>query len=203
MSVQAVLVDLGGVWLQDGDFTERERWAAEHGTTAANLFEAYIDAIGGGWESGRSEAVIHGDLLARLGLGPESLAGLLTALHAHETLDPDLTTFLQTLRPARRIGIITNAGPSARHQLEAKFGFSALADAMVVSAEEGVSKPDPRIYLTACARLGVEPRRCVFLDDKPANVDGARVLGMAGIHVRTVAQAIADLHRLLGDSPVT
>ena len=40
-------------------------------------------------------------------------------------------------------------------------------DILVVSAEEGVAKPDPRIYAIAADRLGVRPEGCVFVDDQP------------------------------------
>jgi hypothetical protein len=102
-----------------------------------------------------------------------------------------------SLRPQRKIGVITNAGPSARRALYAKFPFADLIDLMVVSAEEGIAKPQAGIYLSACERLEVEPTACVFLDDKPANVDGAKAVGMHAIHFRSPRQAVDDLRSLL------
>jgi len=48
----------------------------------------------------------------------------------------------------------------------------------VVSGAEGVVKPDPRIYALLCKRAGLEPQDCLFIDDSPKNVDGARAAGM-------------------------
>ena len=47
----------------------------------------------------------------------------------------------------------------------------------------GLSKPDPRIFLLTCERLGVRPENCVFLDDDAGYVEGARKVGMRAIHV--------------------
>ncbi|HET7573760.1 MAG TPA: HAD family phosphatase, partial [Solirubrobacterales bacterium] len=47
-----------------------------------------------------------------------------------------------------------------------------------VSFELGVIKPEPEIYHACLARLGVEPREAVFVDDRPVNVEAARQLGM-------------------------
>lgn len=195
---EAVFFDLGGVWLQDGSFEERAAWAAEHGLTADELYETYMAAVGPGWEGGRTEEIIHADLLHRLGVDDDELAELLRVLHAHETLDPTITRFVESIRDDHKIGIITNAGPSARAQLRAKFPLQELADVMVVSAEEGVAKPDPRIYRTACERLGVAPEASVFVDDKLRNVEGARAVGMHAITFTTPTAAVAELATLLG-----
>jgi epoxide hydrolase-like predicted phosphatase len=196
--IEAVLLDLGGVWLQDGDFTPRAEWAARHGLSADELFETYQAAIGPGWEGGRTEDLIHRDLLERLGLDRAALPGLLDVLHAHETLDPTVTEFIAGIRSLVRVGVITNAGPSARRQLCAKFPLEQLTDTIVVSAEEGVSKPDPRIYRTACGRLAVEPGAAVFVDDKQANVEGARAIGMQAITFTSPTETVARLSTLLG-----
>ena len=47
----------------------------------------------------------------------------------------------------------------------------------MISAEEQIAKPDPAIYLRTCRRLGPMPAECLFIDDVPANVDGARRAG--------------------------
>ena len=46
--------------------------------------------------------------------------------------------------------------------------------------EERILKPDPEIYRRAIARFGVDPAATLFVDDKPANVEAARGLGLNG-----------------------
>ncbi len=65
----------------------------------------------------------------------------------------------------------------------------------VVSGQEGMIKPDPRIFRLLCTRAGVAPQDCVFIDDGPHNVDGARATGMDGIHFTgpdALAAALSD-----------
>ncbi|CUH84353.1 HAD family hydrolase [Thalassovita mediterranea] len=53
---------------------------------------------------------------------------------------------------------------------------------LVVSGREGVIKPDRRIFDILCERANVAPEDCVFIDDSPKNVDGARAAGWDAIH---------------------
>ena len=63
----------------------------------------------------------------------------------------------------------------------------------MVSAHEGVTKPDPRIYAILCARNGLDPAACVFIDDSAANVDGARAFGMDAIRFTDAPALAAEL----------
>ena len=77
--------------------------------------------------------------------------------------------------------------------------FELFAD-IVVSGEERVAKPDPRIYAIAEARFGLPPERLFFTDDNPANVAAAAARGWQA-HLFTGAAALeAELaaRRLLG-----
>ena len=59
--------------------------------------------------------------------------------------------------------------------------LNKLFDVQVLSYQEGMMKPDHRIYQLTCNRLGVQPDECVFTDDNEANVVAAREVGMYGI----------------------
>ncbi|MHC5654796.1 HAD family hydrolase [Stappia sp. ICDLI1TA098] len=52
----------------------------------------------------------------------------------------------------------------------------------VVSAHEKLVKPDPRIYEVLLERNGLEAAQTVFVDDSPANITGARGVGMHAVH---------------------
>ena len=62
-------------------------------------------------------------------------------------------------------------------------------DAFVDSTDVGVRKPAPEPYLAAAKALGVDPSVVVFLDDTPECVEGARAVGMFGIHVDPLGRA--------------
>jgi putative hydrolase of the HAD superfamily len=69
---------------------------------------------------------------------------------------------------------------------------------MAFSHELGVKKPTAEFFQGLCARFGVEPSTCVFIDDRDGNVDAAVASGMAGIHF----QGLAGLRTALGERGV-
>ena len=77
--------------------------------------------------------------------------------------------------------LLSNAGESfARY--EAQLPARACFDGVVVSCYEHVVKPDARIYRILLERFGLEAGECLFVDDTPRNVLGARRVGMRGYH---------------------
>jgi FMN phosphatase YigB (HAD superfamily) len=74
----------------------------------------------------------------------------------------------------------------------------ARSDSSATVHEIGVAKPDPRAYLLLCEQLGATPEEVVFLDNRTANVDAARRLGIHGLlHVRT-PESITAIDSLIG-----
>lgn len=70
-------------------------------------------------------------------------------------------------------------------------------DKVVLSYQEAIAKPDPRIYQLVCKRLGVEPSECVFADDNEVNVDAANKIGMHGIVFTSNGDYFAKLEEIL------
>ena len=76
--------------------------------------------------------------------------------------------------------------------------FPGLFDAVVISGECGMRKPEQAIFLHAAKCLGLAPEQCVFIDDMEANVAAAAACGMTGVHHTEAAQTVAALQDLLG-----
>jgi putative hydrolase of the HAD superfamily len=75
-----------------------------------------------------------------------------------------------------------------------------LFELVVDSAFVGLRKPDPAIFNLTLDRLGgVEPGRCVFVDDLDVNCDAARALGMAAVRFEAAAQAIPEIESALSE----
>ena len=99
---------------------------------------------------------------------------------------PGLVEVVRGLRAAGfGIGIVTNGlGPQQRRKLE-NLGVAELLDAIVVSAEIGLEKPDPRIFAHALDALGAEARESWFVGDHPEkDVAGAEAAGMRAVWIR-------------------
>lgn len=118
----------------------------------------------------------------------------------HETLPgpvPGSIEILQALLAAGRpLYAITNYSAEKWDETLRRFPFlvSSFRD-VVVSAHEGVTKPDRRIFQILCDRNSLDPAACVFIDDSLANVEGARAFGMAPIHFTDAPALAAELHR--------
>lgn len=54
-------------------------------------------------------------------------------------------------------------------------------DGVMVSSDVHMIKPDTRIYELLCETYGLDPQECVFIDDRPENVEAAERVGMKGI----------------------
>lgn len=73
-----------------------------------------------------------------------------------------------------------------------------LFDAVIESSKVGVRKPEPEFFEIACARLSIDPRQAVFLDDIGANLKPARAMGMHTIKVTDPDAALDELASVLG-----
>ena len=109
----------------------------------------------------------------------------------------ELIAYFAALRPRYRTALLSNSFVGARREEQDRYHFDALADLIVYSHEEGIAKPDPRIFQRTCERLGVRPDETVFLDDFAGHVAAARALGMHAIVFQNTTQAITDLDACL------
>ena len=94
-----------------------------------------------------------------------------------------------------KTALISNSwGPSGFRDAE----LDAMFDAILISGEIGIRKPDPEIFLRAAKLVGLEPSECVFVDDLEQNAEGARAVGMAAIVHRSARFTVPKLEQLLG-----
>lgn len=199
MAVRAVVFDIGGVLEITPDRGVARRWEARLGLPAGGLDERMRDAWAGGSIGTVTEDAVQRAIRERLGLDEELLAAFTADLWCEYlgTPNTELIEYARRLRPRYRTGILSNSFVGAREREQAAYGFEDLVDEIVYSHEAGMSKPDPRIYALACARLGVRPDQTVFLDDTDRCVAGARRAGLLAICYRDNAQAIGDIDKLL------
>ncbi|MGN6793283.1 MAG: HAD family hydrolase [Streptosporangiaceae bacterium] len=80
---------------------------------------------------------------------------------------------------------------------KARFGFFRHFDGCVISGNEGVAKPDRKIFEVLLARYDLEPAATVFIDDLAANVAVARELGIMAVQYTTAGRLRHQL-RVLG-----
>lgn len=85
-----------------------------------------------------------------------------------------------------RAAIVTSAG---RELARLRLGAAGLTAPSVVVTADDISrgKPDPEPYLTAARQLGVEPRRCLVVEDATAGVRAGRAAGAATLALLTTS----------------
>ena len=89
--------------------------------------------------------------------------------------------------------ILSNIGDDVLASVERSFDWIHRFDVLVWSCQFGAVKPDPSIYLHTLAELGTLPGETLFIDDKLANVEAARELGIQAIEYSSVERLRADL----------
>jgi HAD superfamily hydrolase (TIGR01549 family) len=95
---------------------------------------------------------------------------------------PRVWDLLPDLRKTYKLGIINNGTWFTFPYFDAKLKINERFDAFISSGVERIRKPEKRIYLHACQRLGVEPRECLFMDDSIENIQAAQQVGMQTIY---------------------
>jgi len=111
-------------------------------------------------------------------------------------LNTVLTDKIRELRKDYKIGLLSNIGRGWIDDFFDAHQIRELFDEVVLSAEEGMTKPHPAIYELTASRLGVEPEECVMIDDIEANCTGANIVGMRSIHFTSNEQLERDLAKL-------
>lgn len=100
-----------------------------------------------------------------------------------------------------RVYILSNwSKPAYEANLETHLRFLKEVDGAVMSYQEGVIKPDQKIYELICSRYNINPKEAVFIDDNAANIEGARAFGLNAIHFETYEQAKEELNKYLEEN---
>ncbi|WP_306223771.1 HAD family hydrolase [Bosea beijingensis] len=91
-----------------------------------------------------------------------------------------------------RIGLCSNLAMPYGNPLVA--ALPGKPDALVLSYEVGLAKPDPAIFHLVCDRLGLSPAEILFVGDTPsADIEGPRKIGMPAMHISEfIARDLAD-----------
>lgn len=195
MAPEVLVFDLGGVLFDwDPRYLYRDLLPDE---SAVEEFLARIefDAWNSGFDAGVPLAEGAAALKARQ---PAVLHGLIDAYCAHwpRTLKgsmPDTVAVLEDLaRGTAPLYALTNWSAETFHHAR-RHPFMRHFEDIVVSGEERLAKPDPRIYAVLLRRTGLPAAAHLFIDDKAENVVAARTAGLAAVQFTTAEQLRQDL----------
>ncbi len=199
MTTKAIIFDLGGVLLRTTDFAPRERLAARLGMNRYEL-EEFIFGGESGERAQRGEISVHEhweNLRRQINYSPAEFKALLDEFFAADELDNPLIEYVRKLHQSYKTALLSNAWDDLRQIIAEDWHFEDAFDTMIISAEVRLTKPDPRIFQLALARLGVEADQAIFVDDMKRNVEGAKAVGLQAIQFQTPQQMRFDLEQLL------
>jgi epoxide hydrolase-like predicted phosphatase len=196
--IKALIFDFGGVLVRTEDWSTRRKWEIQLGLAERALDQAVFNSeVARAASRGEAPAsAIWVDVARALQLDETQLEACRRDFWAGDKLDVDLVALIQSLRPRYQTAILSNAWSDAREMFTQLFDLDQAFDLLIISAEEGITKPDPRIYRIAAERLGVQPHEAVFVDDFIENVEGARAVGMPAIHYQPGLDVGAELAKL-------
>jgi putative hydrolase of the HAD superfamily len=190
----AVIFDLFGTLIDNLDFTVYDGILSQmadvlhvSGEDFRRAWRAAIDdRMSGKHGSTTQDDVAHACLAMGAIPRPDRLdeACAIRVDFTAQTLKPaseTLVTLAELRTQGYPIGLITDC-TSEVPALWPNTPLAALIDHAVFSCREGITKPDPRIYLLACRRLGVEPGQCLYVGDGSSReLTGASEVGMRAI----------------------
>jgi mannitol-1-/sugar-/sorbitol-6-phosphatase len=188
----AVLVDLDGT-LVDSTAPVRRAWAAfaaRHG-----LDHEAVHRFAQGRPSRETIRLLapHAD--------HEAEAAAVERAEVHDTRGVfALPGALTLLAGDRLLAIVTSCSTALA---EARLRAAGLPIPPVLVSSDGLTrgKPDPTCFLIAARRLGVDPARCVVLEDAPAGVQAGRAAGATVIALRTTHtdEELRGAHAIVDD----
>jgi glucose-1-phosphatase len=197
--IKAVIFDLGGVLVRTEDRRSRNDLARRLGLTYEELSKLVFESESALLATlGKRSTQEHWERIREtLGVTREDFPAVRAAFWGGDVLDTDLVAYISLLKPRFKTGLLSNAWDNLRKVIKETWKIADVFDDIVISAEVGLSKPDPRIYQLAVQRLDVLPRQAVFVDDFPHNIQAAQDFGLQVILFKDTAQVRRDLEEIV------
>jgi len=182
--IKAIVWDIGGVLSRFEDQSWHQKWESYLDLSPGQLEEVIFDnqqsAIATVGQT--TPAEVWESVGKRFGLSAEQLATLQVEFWKGSEWDADLFDYIRSsLKGRYKLGVLSDAWLGSRDRVKEWINYDVF-DVIMFSAEEGIRKPNPRMYQRMLSRLGVEASEAIFIDDHKDNVEGARAVGMYGIH---------------------
>ena len=194
--IKAAIFDMGGVLLRTADAAPRQALAQRYGFSVEQMLQI-IFASESSHRAERNEKsdTAHWDwALDQLRVPQPERQDFIRQWWAGDRMDYDLLAFINSLRPGLRTGLLSNAWPATRQNIQRHWGgLEQYFDVVVFSAEVGMRKPEPAFYQWMLEQLGVIPQETIFIDDLGENVEAAAKLGLGAIQFRSPEQARQEI----------
>lgn len=181
---KAVVFDLGGVLVDwDPRYLYRQLLPSE-----AEVESFLAEVTTGEWNAAQDAGRTWDEAVRERTAQFPGHAELIAAYHHRwpEMIGGDIAGTVAILRDLREAGVplyaLTNWSAETFPVARERFEWLSWFEGIVVSGEERLVKPDPRLFRVLLGRYGLDPAQAVFVDDMPYNVDAAAALGFTALH---------------------
>ena len=208
--LRGLVVDWGGV-LTSNLGVALEAWAEADGIDYAHYQDVMRTLLGTAAEQEARYNPVHAlergeievpdfeqrlaDALTARSGRPVAADGLVTRMFDRFEHAPDMVGLV---RRAHEAGLRTALLSNSWGNDYPRDGWDQMFDAVVISGEVGMRKPDADIFEHTLALLGLMAQECVFVDDLSRNVRAAMALGFVGVHHTDYETTSAELSTLFG-----
>ena len=197
--IKAVIWDLGGVIVRTMDTSFREKWEDRFNLQPRELHDIVFEGTTGRLASigqvGPDE--VWTSIAGRFDLSQDECTKLQEDFWRGDRVDKHLVSFIDWIHQGYKSGLVSNAWLSLRNLIEVEWKINYLFDDVLISAEVGVTKPDPAIYEQSLTNLDVNPENAIFVDDYKVNIHAAESLGMKTVWFQSTSQTIEAVESLL------
>ncbi|MEU1080812.1 HAD family phosphatase [Streptomyces sp. NPDC005908] len=131
----------------------------------------------------------------RIGVGPDNLLGRIFSGLRPEPLMYEAA--MAARRQGIRVGLLSNSVGRDPWNLYAGCDLDTMFDAVLISEDHGLRKPEPAIYEHMLKMLELPADACVFVDDSPHNLPPAAALGIATVQAQEPRATITSVQNLL------
>jgi epoxide hydrolase-like predicted phosphatase len=198
MTIKVVFFDFGGVIVRTEFQAPRQQLADRLGIDYDDLNKLIFDSESSVRAStGAMTSEEHWiSVIQRLKRSDSERKTIREEFFAGDIIDRTLVEYIRSLRGKYKTGLISNAWSDLRDFI-VREKFEDAFDKMIISAEVGAMKPEPKIFQIALEQFGVRPAEAVFVDDFYANIEGCEKVGIKGIHFKDAESTLQQLKKIL------
>lgn len=107
----------------------------------------------------------------------------------------DLLEEIKKLRKKYKIVLLSNAGSSYLNQILERIDVNEYFDEIIISSDICLSKPNREIFEYALDKINYPALKCIFIDDRKINIEGAKKAFIDGILFENTEQFLKELEK--------
>lgn len=200
MKITAIIFDLGNVVMtndwHDGIPEKHEEFSKQFNVSYRNMEKGWEAA----WPQLETGKITEDDFwrifLQTAGAKKIDIKRAKALWRKYQKPLENMLGLIGRLKKEYRTAALANSGMEWLDFKARKYNLDAFFELIVNSGHYGLAKPNPKIYELTVQKLKVDPRECIFIDDKRKNLLPAKKLGMKTILFKGQQDLEAKLRKI-------